>query len=585
MNAPWRESASGDAGLVENRPLKTCSRKSTWRRGLRVLGLAASLGLPAVAFAAAVEPKAVVLPPFLVEETAKPLRWRYAEVAAWEVLSTCPDRLTRDLVANHHRLHTLLGELVPPALQWNTTERQTLVFVDSAQLPVTSPEVVARLSLSATEQERLADIPAPVDDGKLRRRPPPPRYSFVPNLRLWDRDTGTLFALVKESAFDPTRVGLTADYVAYVLRQRRPELPPWYLSGVLTLFAQATFAGETLVLDRLNWPAKSGAAVLKSGPDANRAVLPLAEFFAGPSTEEAQLAWQAQAALFVRWGLAAPRRPAFTNFVARAAAGEVTEALFQECFGLDFAAAHQQLTAYLPEAQGGRLALRPTPMPRLLEFPIRAASDAEVSRIKGDWERLEIGYVKAQFPVLGPKYVEQARRTLRRAYDGGSRDPRLLAVMGLCEVDAGNDSAAREFLEAAAAGGPALRSRAWFELARLRFAGVRRGGAELTPAQASVVLTPLLAARAQQPPLAEVYDLIAEVWAASGWAPTREALAVLEEGVRTFPRRSDLVYRTAELNVRHGFNETARWLITLGLALAPDGAARTRFEALQARLR
>ena len=58
----------------------------------------------------------------------------------------------------------------------------------------------------------------------------------------------------------------------------------------------------------------------------------------------------------------------------------------------------------------------------------------------------------------------------------------------------------------------------------------------------------------------------------------------LEEGFRTFPHRTELVYRTAELNVRHGFTDTARWLIALGLTLAPDAPARTRFEGLQARV-
>ena len=65
---------------------------------------------------------------------------------------------------------------------------------------------------------------------------------------------------------------------------------------------------------------------------------------------------------------------------------------------------------------------------------------------------------------------------------------------------------------------------------------------------------------------------------------TLAALAVLEEGVRTFPHRTELVHRTAELNLRHGFTDTARWLITLGLTLAPDAAARMRFESLQARV-
>jgi hypothetical protein len=113
-----------------------------------------------------------------------------------------------------------------------------------------------------------------------------------------------------------------------------------------------------------------------------------------------------------------------------------------------------------------------------------------------------------------------------------------------------------------------------------------RAGAEpsLTFEQASTVFTPLAAARAQDPPLAEVYTLIADVWAACAQAPTRDQLAVLEQGVRSFPRDAELVYRTAALNVRHGHADTARWLITLGLTLAADDAVRTRLEELRSRI-
>ncbi len=539
----------------------------------------------------------IALPPFLVEETAKALPWRYTEVAGLEVLSSCPERLTRDLIANHHRLHVLLGELLPPALQLRMTEPQTLLFVDSAQQPPTSQEVVARMALTAAEQDRLDDAVVPVDDGRLRRRPPPPRYTFLPNLRLWDRDAGTLFAIVRENEFDANRVALTPDYVAYLLRNRLPALPPWFVSGALTLFARAKFTEDALTLERLDWLSETGSAALRTGPEANRPLLPLPEFFAGelspsdPALGEALSLWQAQAALFVRWGLGgrgAPRRAALWKFAARAAVEPVTEALFHENFGLDFTTAHQQLTGYLPEAIREKLALRPAQRPRLPDYALRPASEVEIARIKGDWERLEISYVKTQFPALASKYLEQARRTLQRAHDRGSRDPRLLAVMGLCEADAGNDVAARAFLEDAAARTKTLRPRASFELARLRFAafGGQRAGAgpPLTPDQAHAVFTPLLAMREQEPPLAEVYELLAEVWAVCAQAPTRDQLAVLEVGVRIFPRRSELVYRTAELNVRHGFNDTARWLITLGLTLAPDAAARPRFEALQARV-
>jgi len=560
------------------------------------LSLAAGLGLGACA-AGAAEANVVTLPPFIVEETTKPLPWRYADVAGLEVLSCCPERLTRELIANHHRLHALLGELLPPGLQLKMTEKRTLLFVDSAQQPPTSQEVVAQMVLSAVDQQRIDNALVPVDNGRLRRRPPPPRYTFLPNLRLWDRDAQALFAIVRESEFDPNRVALTPDYIAYLLRNRRPALPPWFISGVLTLYSRARYTEDALTLDRLDWLSETGSAALKSGPEANRAVLPLADFFAGdlspgdPAPGEGLSLWQAQAALFIKWGASgrgAPRRAALWKFAERAAVETVTEALFQECFGFGFAAAQQQLAAYLPEAIRDRLTLRPASRPRLSDYPLRPANEEEIARIKGDWERLEIAYVKAQFPALAPKYLEQARRTLLRAYDRDCRDPRLLAVIGLCEVDAGNEAAAREFLEAAAARTTTLRPRAQFELARLRFAALGAppagSGLRLTPDQADAVFTPLLATRAQEPPLAEVYELLAEVWAVCAQAPTRAQLAVLEDGVRLFPHRAELVFRTAELNVRHGFADPARWLITLGLTLAPDTATRTRFEALQSQI-
>jgi hypothetical protein len=561
------------------------------RRHLVRLVLGLMLGPGAVA---AAEETTIALPPFLVEEAAQPLPWRYAEVGGCEVLSTCPDRLTRELVANHLRLHALLGELVPPALQWRTSERPLLIFVDSAHQPPTSPEVVAQLVLSAVEPPVADDAPA-ADDGRLRRRPKPPRYTFLPNLRLWDRDGQALFAIVREREFDPGRVALSPEYVTYVLRHRIPALPPWFVSGVLTLFSTARFGDDALTLERLDWPAESGVALLRGGAGANRAPLPLAQFFAGdlpagdPAGEERLALWQAQAALFVRWGVGgrgAPRREAWEKFVARAAVEPVTEALVRECFGLDFAAVEKALAACLPAAMNDPLELRPARR-RPPEFSLRPAGEAEIARLKGDWERLEIGYVKARFPALAPKYVEQARRTLRRAYDRGSRDPRLLAVMGLCEVDAGSDGTARVWLEAAA-GAPALRPRAAYELARLRFAAARAPGdgapPVLAPEQVAAVLAPLAVARAGLPPLPEVFELLAAVRAAAAAAPTREQLAELEAGVRLFPRRPGLAAGTAELALRHGFVDTARWVIALGLTLAPDPATRARFEALQARL-
>ncbi|HUR57955.1 MAG TPA: hypothetical protein VM029_09625, partial [Opitutaceae bacterium] len=181
----------------------------------------------------------------------------------------------------------------------------------------------------------------------------------------------------------------------------------------------------------------------------------------------------------------------------------------------------------------------------------------------------------------------QARRTLKRGYDRGERDPRLLAVLGLCESEAGDEVAAREYLEAAVRIGP-VRPRANYELARLRLAEFKASpagtGGRLSVSQTADVLRPLFAARADQPPLPEVYELIAEAWAHSESKPTRAHLAVLHEGVRLFPRRIELVLRGAELHLKHGYDDAATTLIDVAVLVADDDAARKRIAALQQQL-
>ena len=93
------------------------------------------------------------------------------------------------------------------------------------------------------------------------------------------------------------------------------------------------------------------------------------------------------------------------------------------------------------------------------------------------------------------------------------------------------------------------------ELARLRLAdclAVPATGGKLSADQAADVLTPLFTARQQTPPLPEVYELIAEVWARCAVTPTRGHLAVVSEGVTLFPRRAPLVHRAAALFLEHG---------------------------------
>ena len=265
----------------------------------------------------------------------------------------------------------------------------------------------------------------------------------------------------------------------------------------------------------------------------------------------------------------------------------MNERTFREFFGCDFAAADAQLAAYLPKAVRKELKLKPESALKPPTLALRNATDTEISRIKGDWERMEVSFVKTRSAELAAKYLEQARRTLGRAYDHGAREPQLLANLGLCECDAGDDARAREYLEAAAQLGP-IRARAGYELARLRFAQADAApegeNGKLSATQLTHVFTPLFAARAQEPSMPEIYELIARGWLRSAVKPARRHLGVLDEGVRLFPRRVELIYRTAALYAERGDVADASAMIGLGLHVAKDDAERARFTELREKL-
>ena len=545
---------------------------------------------------AADEPGFVALPPFMVEEIAKGPPWRYARSPDFEILSRCDDATTRRLTETYHRLHRLLALLLPEHLQVRHAVPKTIIYYDEEMRPAASQEIIAQML-------RGADAHPPPPDGGVDlggrgfrgAAPAPRRYSFLPNMRLWDKDAMAIFAIVRNGELDADNMFLTPDYVGYLAKSRTPALPAWFIAGLMGLYPKIKFHRETLTMPPAEWISDAETVVLKADPKKARPLLPLAAFLRGDSSANAQTmaenlrVWAAQAELFIRWGLegkGSPRREGFLKFVERSSVELVTEQLAQDCLGFDYAGLAEQLTAFLPTVVRKDVTLRPGVPIKLPPLPLRHATDGEIARIKGDWERLEIDYVRRHYPALAPKYAEQARRTLLRAYDRNDRDPRLLAILGLCEIDAGYPAAARDYLEAAARL-DVVRPRAWLELARLRLAdhlAAAPGAGRLDAGQAADVLAPLFTARSQPPPLPEVYELIADVWSHSAVPPTHGHLAVLSEGVALFPRRSSLVQRAAALFLEHNHVAEAAAFIDLGLRITADDAERARFTELQSRL-
>lgn len=536
---------------------------------------------------AAEEAAVVALPPFMVEEVAKGPPWRYGQSPDFEILSRCDDRTTRELNGTYYRLHRLLDVILPAQFQVRHDVAKTMIYYDEALRPAASQEVIAQMLRSHNP------VPSPFDDSSGGRGirslgSPQPRYTFVPNMRLWDKDSMAVFAIVRAGDVDSDNVVLTPDYVGYLVKTRTPTLPAWFLAGFLGVYPKFKFHRDSLTLEAAEWISEAETRLLKNDPKTARPPLPLMAFlraeFAveGQTREQGLKLWASQAELFYRWGIETEaRRAAFWKFLERTSTRSPTEAMVQECFNMRSVDVTADFSAFMPVAVRKALTLRPpTPMKQPM-LALRNATESEIARIKGDWERLEIAYVRHRYPALAPKYVEQARRTLLRAYEHDDRDPRLLAIMGLTECDAENDTGARPYLESAAAIG-VVRPRAWLELARLRFA--EHAGARLNADQLAEILKPLFTARSQAPAMAEVYELIADAWTASTVRPTAGNLAVLSEGVNLFPRRTALIARAAGLFLTHGFTEDATNLIDLGQRLPLSASERERFVELQGRL-
>jgi hypothetical protein len=522
----------------------------------------------------------VQLPPFIVEQPAGP-KWLYLHTPRYEILSRCDVFTTERLALAFHRANQLLDLVVPPRFQIALDVPQTLILYDEKLWPVAEQRAVAAL-LQNHPPARPADLPASGTPPRIRLEPvsgagmiglaakqESAPGSFFSNLMLSDADSITTFALVSEATIDPHETYLTPAYVRNLLESRAPALPEWFTAGFMRLYTRMDFHANTVAIRDIRWGFDPKDT---SNPDAT--LIPWVHFFAENTPRGANSSsWLSQAELFVCWGIdpAFDRSPAFWRFVDRLSTESVNEGLFQECFGLTFAEATRQIGAYALDHRALRWVL-PEASARLPDQPVQDATSLQIARIKGEWERLEARYVKRIQPDLESHYVALARRTLHRAYDREDHDPRLLASLGLLELDAGDKSAARPLLEDAVQRA-VVRPRAYYELAKMRhvtfFGRSTRNDGRLLPKQTAAVLEPLLLATHQSPPLLAVYELMAHVCSNSVEPPSPEVLAALAQGARLFPDNDDLLKQAAELHAKAGASAEAKALLRLGLDHRP----------------
>jgi len=540
----------------------------------------------------------VVLPPMSV--TSRGVPWRFAESPGFVFLSHLSDTVTRAYVEGMSRALRMLELLVPREFLLESDVRQIVIMVpDGRGSSAMSRRVLNNFADSPTAAPTLfANIVNPSALNQASRQ----NVRLVRDLELIDRDRAAIFTSVNEASFDGSRLFVRPEHFEYLLSARRPELPSWLVAGILKLYAhdRVAFQIDGVDLPGIEWlsPAETRLAANDAKFRAE-ALMPMDEFLRAPASALRDV----QAALFVRWSLdswvsaresnfakasraarggaaAQPNRTAFWRFVARASAEPVSEAMFEECFGIGFREMRERLSAYLRDAVRTPVRLQLERGTEPAPPAVRNATPAEVAWIKGDWERLETSFVRARHPQYAQSYAFQARATLMHAYREGVRDPAVLAIIGLYECNLGNDEAARPFLEAAIEAG-VVRPQVYYELARILYAEAKANptgrNRMLSAAQATAVTAPLLAVQEQTPVLREVFDLAAVAWSNSDTALTRRELALLDTGLRFFPRDLDLLYKAALVNAVQGYKAETTALVERGLKYSRDTDNHARF--------
>ncbi len=567
----------------------------------------------------------VRLPEFQVFET-RPLptreAWDYVKVGNVEILSNAPAGTTRDFARDLGRFQAML-QVVAPAMLIRAEQPVMVVLCGKGghyERFIAEARDEAR-RIRNVSMVRDVEIAAIVVDYERRTVAAPDLEvaSLGPDgrlTRIFDGvGTGQRPAL--------TMAEFSRQYVLLSLSEMQPRLPAWAAEGLATVYGAIEYADKwieigsprlfareieevmvtpALQMDIASLQNRAGAA----GPQAREdfgtgtyrwptvyaierptALLKMGALLAvgyddrqrggvAPDTARASYRWRQQCAAFVHlclYGAGGKFRAGFVKFATRTATEGPTEALFRECFGIDFGEMELRIRAHwdngtfdgrrIESKEGGLAGTNGRP-------PLRPATDGEIGRIKGE-----------TFRLTGQD--EAARQEFVTAYLRGERDPQLLASLGLMARQRHDAARARTYLEAVgAATTPVPRPRAYLELARLRAEGIRGtdGSARYNMEATIALLTPLFRAQRLPQQLSLIYREIADVWASSAMTPDREHLGAIEHGVALFPYDGELAAKTATLLRRHGHPADAKALIERALPRAFDPTARAKLEEL-----
>jgi len=432
------------------------------------------------------EGKTIKLPPFMVTEEnaqkgARP--WVYLSTPGLEVLSKCNDGTTLWFAEQYIQRQKELEEILPSSLQFEHPVPTAIILITPDMEKTMSSEVLK--IMESQDGERSSRVTAGGRETSF--------YAMVPQVNFTDSESTA--TMLEQADNDHRAISLTTEYVLNALQRRTPSLPYWFQSNMFSFYQQIRWSDrDALAIPSVYWPTvrvyvtagtpnPKGYKVLKDDSDKlyrNEPVplIPIRNFLAGPFGGEQpgsqyQLdLWHYEGSLFLYWVFADEthaRRKALWDFVDKSSHELSSEALFQQCFGMNFADMTKELSDYLPQAQKAPLNLLKVDSVAIPGLHLINADPVTRARIQGDFVLKEMRYM-AKGPLISyvPLYAAKAETILLKPYRDGSHDPALMSVIGLYYAYTGKDDEASAFLQEAVKSHVVVRPSVYGELARIQ---------------------------------------------------------------------------------------------------------------------
>lgn len=526
------------------------------------------------------------LPKFVVEaERVMPPQesWKHTEIPGFEVLTSTSDGNTKRFLRDFQLLRTAVSIIWPAANQNVEAGRSYLI-------------------LCGIGKDIGAYLPAKKADDRW--------YSNSVFLQGKDVSSIVVDLSATEVTLDSGDVVITDPYRSFyeayfhsLVRRGIGKKPPvWLEEGLVAVLSSIEFDRRFVQLGKLesvqiSTSVKAAAADVEgddssssaSGPNedqagsstsfnsilAKRSFLPFDEFFAKekPTGRDALL-WKAQAFAFCHmcmFGEGSKYQKGFLALANRGMQAPITEAVFKECFGMDFKELALALRSYIEFTVYKHIEARAKKGAEIPEPPavtITEASDGDIGRIKGE-------------TLLLAGRVGEAQNQLIAPYIRGSREPELLASLGLFELASQKMERARKFLEAAFEA-KATDVRANTELARLRMEESLGATKSLSAEKLDFVMAPLKRAVVKNPILPDCAQLMANAWLGTEVVPSKEQLAPLVRAAQQHPTKTVLAFLAAQAYLKAKYFREAAAIAEWGEQYCPNPEGREHFKRLRA---